>query len=133
MYSASSAYATMFTSQTQVLGASELWKTNAPNKCHFFAWLVLHARSWTSERAWRHGLHNDTCCALCDQGVETIDHLLISCPYAREVWFKALCRCGWQSLALTTMNFFTEWWLRSRKRIPKARWKAFDSLIILSA
>jgi hypothetical protein len=75
MYSASSAYAAMFTDQAQVLGAAELWKTKAPNKCRLFAWLVLHGRSWTSERAWRHDLRNDACCAFCDQGVETIDHL----------------------------------------------------------
>jgi hypothetical protein len=75
VYSASSAYAAMFTGQTQMLGAKELWKAKAPNKCRFFVWLVLHGRSWTSERAWRHGLRNDACCALCDQSIETLDHL----------------------------------------------------------
>jgi hypothetical protein len=121
----------MFTDQAQVLGAAELWKTKAPNKCRLFAWLVLHGRSWTSERAWRHDLRNDACCAFCDQGVETIDHLLISCPYAREVWLKALRRCEWQSLAPAATDSFTEWWLRSRKRILKVRRKAFDYFVIL--
>lgn len=35
-YSASSAYNAMFLGQTQVLGAKELWKVKAPNKCRFF-------------------------------------------------------------------------------------------------
>jgi hypothetical protein len=35
-YSASSAYNAMFIGQTGVLGAKELWKVKAPNKCRFF-------------------------------------------------------------------------------------------------
>jgi hypothetical protein len=59
--------------------------------------------------------------------------LWITCPYAREVWFKALRRCGWQGLTPTMTDCFTEWWLRSRKRIPKERRKAFDFFVILDA
>jgi hypothetical protein len=70
---------------------------------------------------------------LCDQGTEMLDHLLIAYPYAREVWFKALRRCGWQSLTPTPADSFIVWWLRSHKRIPKRRRKAFDSFTILYA
>jgi hypothetical protein len=41
-YSASLAYNAMFLGQTKVLGARELWKVSAPNKCHLFIWLALH-------------------------------------------------------------------------------------------
>jgi hypothetical protein len=26
---------------------------------------------------------------------ESIDHILLQCSYAREVWFKCFRRCGW--------------------------------------
>jgi hypothetical protein len=116
-----------------VLGAKELWKVKASNKCRFFLCLVLHGRSWTSESAWHHDLCDDAHYAFCDQGIETLDHMLITCPCAREVWFKALHCCGWQSLFSTPTDSFTEWWLRSRKRILKGRRKALDSFMILCA
>jgi hypothetical protein len=79
-YSASSVYAVMFTRQTQILGAKELCKVTATNKCLLFFWLVLHDKNWTSERAWHHGLRDDALRVLYDQEVETIDHLLTTCP-----------------------------------------------------
>jgi hypothetical protein len=38
---------------------------------------------------------------------------------------------GGQGLASTLQDSFTEWWLHTRKRIPKEKRKAFDSFTIL--
>lgn len=43
-YSASSAYRAFFLGLTEQLGAKQLWKIKAPNKCRFFLWLLLHGR-----------------------------------------------------------------------------------------
>jgi hypothetical protein len=61
-------------------------KVKAPNEHHFFIWLAIQDRCWTSERLQRHGL-----CALCNQGVELISHLLFGCVL--EIWFKVLTKC----------------------------------------
>jgi hypothetical protein len=90
VYSASVAYNTMFLGQSQVLGTKELWKTKAPRKCRFFGWHVLHDRSWASNRLWRHGLRDESTYSLCDQEPETLVHLLVGCPFAKEVWFLLL-------------------------------------------
>jgi hypothetical protein len=132
-YSVPSAYGAMLVGQTQILGARELWKVKALNMCCFFLWLVLHGKNWTSECAWHHDLRDDECCALCDQEAETMDHLLVACPYAREIWFKALRCCGWKGLATMHHISFTDWWLLMRNGIPKQRRKAFDSFIVLCA
>jgi hypothetical protein len=49
-YPARSAYAALFHGQTALGGVKELWKSRAPNKCHFFLWLALQDCCWTAER-----------------------------------------------------------------------------------
>jgi hypothetical protein len=93
IYSSSSAYEALFYGQSSVLGVKELWKSKAPGKCHFFLWLVLHGRSWTSDRLFRYGLWDDTLCAFCAQDSETLDHLLLpTVPSATR--FGSSCSVG---------------------------------------
>jgi hypothetical protein len=66
---------------------------------HFFEWLVLHGRCWTSDRLRCHGLSDRDVCALCAQEVETLDHLLLSCVHSRETWFRVLWFFGMVDLA----------------------------------
>jgi hypothetical protein len=125
-YSASSAYGAMFLGSSELLGVKQLWKTKAPGEHRFFRWLVLLDRCWTAERRRRHGLQDGDSCALCDQGSETISHLLLGCVYSREVWTSFLQRFGWEALVPAQDASFMDWWLTSRKRVIRRR-KAFDS------
>jgi hypothetical protein len=102
LYSSASAYNALFVNQTSLFGAKELWKVCAPNSCRFFIWLVLHGRCWTSDQLQRHGLQNSSPFALCNQAVETLDHLLVQCVVARETWLKILRPLGWQHLTPST-------------------------------
>jgi hypothetical protein len=97
--SSCSAYRMLLQGQCSILGAKKLLETKASGKCRFFAWQVLHWKIWTSEWLLCHGLPNSGPCILCAQEDETVDHLLLTCVYSREVWFKVLRRCGWQRLA----------------------------------
>jgi hypothetical protein len=54
-----STYGALFLGQARLLGAKELWKSKAPNKCHFFVWfcpagLLLDSseatQAWLAER-----------------------------------------------------------------------------------
>lgn len=62
-----------------------------PCAVDFFAWLALQNRVWTSDRLARRGLPHQERCPFCDQDVETINHLLIRCVFARETW-DAVCQ-----------------------------------------
>ena len=124
----------LFVGQTALQGAKVLRKTKAPPKCKFFGWTVLHNRCWTAHLRYRHNLQDHDRCNLCDQGSETLDHLLVQCSFNRDVWHRLLNPLGLQSLVPSANEFsFVDWWVTSRKRLPKDHNKAFDSFVLLVA
>jgi hypothetical protein len=54
-FSSSSAYWAVFLGRTSLAGADRIWKVQAPGRCCFFGWLVLHGRCWTWNRLRQHG------------------------------------------------------------------------------
>ena len=98
-YSAKSAYEGFFMGSTQFGLYERIWRTWAPPKCRFFLWLVAHNRSWTADRLARRGLPHPEQCPLCDQEDETINHLLVSCVFARQFWYHFFRQVGLHSLS----------------------------------
>ena len=132
IFSTSSAYRSFFIWQHPTEGAKLLQKARAPPKCKFFIWLVLHDRCWTADRHKRHGLQDDDTCSLCNQLPETIDHLLLVCPFSREVWFRALRMMHWGAVSSTAQTYtLADWWYGARKRISKDDRRCFDFLVVL--
>jgi hypothetical protein len=65
--------------------AQKVWKSAAPLKCRIFCWLAKRKRLPTNERRFRHRLSDSAMCPSCALP-EDVDHLLLSCHRAREVW-----------------------------------------------
>jgi hypothetical protein len=131
-FSTASAYRAFFSGQHAIPGARLLHKSRAPAKCKFFIWLALHDRCWTAARRKSHRLQDDDSCALCDQESKSITHLLIACPYTREVWFTTLSRWGWGGRSPHgAENCLADWWEAARRRLHKQERRALDSLVIL--
>ena len=64
------------------------------------------------------GLQHPAACPLCDQAQETIDHLLVSCVFDRQLWFSILQRFGLQVLAPNLEDeIFEEWWANASGRV----------------
>jgi hypothetical protein len=57
---------------------------------------MAHGRRWTADQLAKEGLPNPQRCLLCDQDEETLNHLLVSCVFTREVWFNILRSVGLQ-------------------------------------
>jgi mannosylglycoprotein endo-beta-mannosidase len=93
-FSVSSAYRAFFAGRVGAPTASQIWRSRAPYSCKFFAWLISRNRCWTADRLQRRGLPAPASCPLCNQEPETIQHLLLGCVVAREVWTWALSRWG---------------------------------------
>jgi hypothetical protein len=85
-----SAYRMLHAGSTPFLVHKLIWKTWAPLRIKIFLWLAFKRRHRTGDRRRRHGLEARELCYLCDQGEETIDHILDSCPVTREIWYYAL-------------------------------------------
>jgi len=97
-------------------------------------WTAAHKRCWTADRLARKGLQHPAACPLCDQAQETIDHLLVSCVFARQLWFSILLKFGLQVLApnLEDENF-EEWWANASGRVSGRVLNGLNSIIILGA
>ena len=91
------------------------------------------ASSCLLRRRKRHRLQDDDSCALCSQSSETIDHLLVACPFSREIWYRLLRTVGWEVVAHTAHEHtLADWWVAARKRIQKEVRGSFDSLVVLT-
>jgi len=89
-YSTKSAYEALFIGATYFKPWEEIWKSWAPGNCKFFMWTAAHNRCWTADRLARQGLDHPPRCPLCDRVGETMDHLLVSCVFSRQLWFSIL-------------------------------------------
>jgi hypothetical protein len=133
-YSATSAYATIFHGSLQSDAFDRVWKTWAPPKCAFFIWLVIHNRCWTADRLAKRDLPRPSCCPLCDQDDETINHILVNCVFSRQFWFFLLQRMGFAALCPQPSDLiFDDWWRNSISSVGKELQKGLSSLIVLGA
>ena len=90
---------------------------------------AFRRQHWTGDRRLRHGLDAREECYLCEQGRETIDHILAQCSVTREIWHHALTALGRQcpQAATTTIR----WWRRLRSLFHGDQRAGLDSLFAL--
>jgi hypothetical protein len=134
IYSSKSAYDAFFAGSITFAPWRRVWKAWAPSNCKVFIWLAIKNRVWTTDRLAKRGLPHPIACPLCDQSDETIQHILISCVFAREVWTSILSKFGLLPIApLLDCTHFSNWWSQSIKSVGKDMRKGLNSLIILVA
>jgi hypothetical protein len=66
-----------------------IWDCASPLKCKIFVWLARRWRLPTNARRFHHQLSSSVVCPSCPLD-EDVDHLLVSCHYAHEVWATLL-------------------------------------------
>jgi hypothetical protein len=133
-YSSKTAYAAYFEGSIKFGSWRRIWKTWAPPRCKFFIWLVFHSRVWTADLLAKRNLPHPEACPFCDQEDETINHLLVGCVFARQVWFLVFQHLRLLHLApQPTVTRFSGWWKSSTSAVPNDMRKGLNSLIILVA
>lgn len=134
LYTAKSTYRAFFFGSVAFEPWELIWKSWAPKKCQFFLWLAAHNRCWTADRLARRGLPHPSRCPLCDQEEETIQHVLTSCVFSRQVWFLLFRRYGFPELSPQAADVvFCDWWLKINGRVPGSMKRGLNSLVILGA
>jgi hypothetical protein len=128
-YSAKSAYNNLHVGAIPFRGHTLIWKSWAPLCVKIFLWLAFNKRHWTNDRRARHGLDVQVECFLCDQVPESIDHILTSCPYTRELWCYVLTALG-KPMPLVHQSILA-WWRRVRALWQGNIRKGADSLFAL--
>ena len=63
-----------------------VWAMKILPKVDFFVWTLSHRRILIGDNLKKKGWEGPTRCLFCLNHEETIEHLLISCSYAKEVW-----------------------------------------------
>ncbi|KAL0857920.1 hypothetical protein Bca101_063074 [Brassica carinata] len=62
-----------------------VWKLDAPGKIQHFMWRALNSALPVAELLIRRGMEVSPACKVCGE-LETIDHVLIHCPFAQKTW-----------------------------------------------
>ena len=82
----------------------------------------------------KHGLPHPNVCLFCDEEDASIQHILVSCAFFREIWTKILLCVGLQAVApQPDVRTFSVWWSWAASSLPKEKRKGFNSLVILVA
>ena len=63
-----------------------IWKAKVPPRVAFFSWTAASGKILTLDNLCRRGIILATWCCMCKADGESIDHLLLHFPYAKELW-----------------------------------------------
>jgi hypothetical protein len=68
----------------------QIWNWKVPLKLKLFTWLVGKERILTWDALQRRGWEGPGICLLCNNAPEDLHHLLIHCPFTKEVWYRSI-------------------------------------------
>lgn len=85
----------------------KLWKLNVKGKLKHFLWKCIKGILPVNNQVYKRTGKGDPICKGCGEQVETIEHMLLSCRRAREVWKMAPIQ--WDEILAQSGNF-SYWW-----------------------
>jgi hypothetical protein len=94
---------------------NKLWRLQLPLKLKLFSWLVGNNKLLTWEVLQRRGWVGPSLCLLCKAAPENLFHLLMHCPFSKEVWHRITVHYNLLSSwsGSTIMDSFPCWLTRS--------------------
>jgi hypothetical protein len=105
-----------------------IWQSRVPHKVAFFTWLVAQGKILTLDNLRRRGLWVLDWCFMCKKAGESVNHLMIHCEYAQELWTMIFCLFGvsWV-MPQTTYDLLHCW---RRKGPAYVVWNAIPSSLM---
>lgn len=91
-----------------------IWHNPSPPKAQFLYWLVWKGRLKTSDYLHRIGILSDEVrieCVFCHAEIESLNHVLLLCPFALKVWYTIIKWWGLQWASPSLVVMLMHWWL----------------------
>jgi hypothetical protein len=63
-----------------------VWKSSAPPRIQFFMWLLSKGKIQCRANLFKKRIVGSPCCEVCGAAEETADHIILTCPFARDFW-----------------------------------------------
>ena len=108
-----------------------IWKAKVPPRIAFFSWTAALGKFLTIDNLRkRHLIIIDRCC-LCKLNGESVDHLLLHCPLARELWSMVFGLFGldWV-MPCKVIQLWAAWQIRSADLRNMAIWRMVPHCVI---
>jgi mannosylglycoprotein endo-beta-mannosidase len=107
-----------------------IWKTKCPLKVSFFVWEATHGKILTSDNLRRKDIYIADWCYLCRDNGESVDHVLLHCPFSRGIWNHVLGITNFQWVMPEKVSgVLWSWSRRLSNPIAKAIWRMIPSCI----
>ncbi|CAL9007008.1 unnamed protein product [Prunus brigantina] len=92
----------------------EIWKIYTLPKIKIFFWRIISKALATKLNLCKRKMNMNPICPLCDDQVESEEHLFFLCPWVKMVWF-----CSTFNYRVNTQSFTTfDQWLESLLKLP---------------
>jgi hypothetical protein len=132
-YTAKSAYEVQFRGSYSALNCSAIWKARTEGKHRFFAWLLLQSKLLTADNLLARNWPCNPLCPLCDQDLETPQHISLHCVFAQQVWLQVSWWTFGRVQPPAIGSSLTDWWNSSMQTTPKELKRNLAAVLIYTA
>uniref|UniRef100_A0A2N9F1I0 Reverse transcriptase domain-containing protein n=1 Tax=Fagus sylvatica TaxID=28930 RepID=A0A2N9F1I0_FAGSY len=121
LFNTRSYYLALRASTVSVFPWKSIWRVKAPRRVMFFVWTAVWGCILTCDNLMRRGFVMADWCCMCKSSGESVNHLLLHCNVAMEMWNFALCTFGvswvFPETVSDCLTGWYNWWGRRSSRI----------------
>jgi hypothetical protein len=109
-FKVNSYYRVLFSRDNISFPWKSIWKPKVPSRVAFFVWVAALGKILTSDNLRNRNIILVSWCCLCKADGETVDHLLLHCPFSRELWNMIMALFGVQwVMPCTVLDLLACW------------------------